>query len=56
VSGVVVIKRYGKSRLYHAAALRYVSVADLGEWRRRGVAFVVIDAESGQDVTRILLA
>jgi hypothetical protein len=33
-----------------------VSVADLRNWQRGGIAFVVLDIETGEDVTRVLLA
>ncbi|MBR0797029.1 hypothetical protein JQ615_16680 [Bradyrhizobium jicamae] len=50
------IKRYARSRLYDTQAARYVTLADLQEWQTRGVAFSVIDVETGQDATRVLLA
>jgi polyhydroxyalkanoate synthesis regulator protein len=52
----IVVKRYGRSRLYDTAALRYVSVNELRRWRRNQIAFIVIDTETGHDVTRVLLA
>ena len=50
------IKRYGRLRVYHPASGGYVSIDDLREWQREGVAFVVLDVETGADVTRVLLA
>ena len=50
------VKRYGRSRLYDTVRGRYVSVAQLREWAAEGVAFSVIDAETGSDVTHVLLA
>ena len=57
------ITRHGRSRVYHSANGGYVSSAglagdidDLREWQREGVAFTVIDTETGADVTRVLLA
>jgi len=52
------IKRYGRSRIHHPASGGYVSIDDLREWQREGVAFVVLilDVETGADVTRVLLA
>ena len=57
------ITRYGRARVYHPANGCYVSsdglagdIDDLREWQREGVAFRVIDTETGADVTRILLA
>ena len=52
----ILVKRYARSRFYDTAALRYVSVDELRQWRHDQVAFVVIDAETGDDVTRVLLA
>jgi polyhydroxyalkanoate synthesis regulator protein len=52
----VVIRRYAKSRLYDAAAARYRSLDDLHRWAAAGIAFVVVDSETGKDVTRVLLA
>jgi polyhydroxyalkanoate synthesis regulator protein len=57
------ITRYGRSRVYHPANGCYVSsdglagdIDDLRQWRREGMAFVILDTETGADVTRILLA
>ena len=47
----VLIKRYARSRLYDTASGRYVTIDDLRQWRRKRVAFIVQDAETGQDVT-----
>jgi polyhydroxyalkanoate synthesis regulator protein len=55
-SAPVLIKRYARSRLYDAARGRYVTLAELRLWRRKRVAFVVQDAETGEDVTRALFA
>jgi polyhydroxyalkanoate synthesis regulator protein len=38
------------------AGRRYVAIEELRQWRRDGVAFKVIDAETGAEVTRALLA
>ena len=52
----VLIKRYARRRLYDASGSCYVSVEQLREWAAKGVAFAVIDTESGEDITRVLLA
>jgi polyhydroxyalkanoate synthesis regulator protein len=49
------IKRYGRSRVYHPANGCDVSIDDLRQWQREGVAFAVMDTETGADVTRVLL-
>lgn len=50
------VKRYARCRLYDTEAARYVTLADLQRWRERGVAFTVLDVETGQDITQVLLA
>ena len=52
----VIITRYSPSRLYDAAAGRYVSLETLRSWAAQAVAFKVVDAQTGDDVTRIVLA
>ena len=52
----VLIKRYARSRLFDAARGRYVTLAELHRWRRKRVAFIVQNAEPGEDVTRVLFA
>jgi polyhydroxyalkanoate synthesis regulator protein len=46
----IAIKRYG-DRLYDPDAGRYVSLEDLRAWAATGIAFVVRDALSGEDMT-----
>ena len=52
----ITVRRYGRGRLYDATHRRYVTVDQLRGWAAHGVAFSVIDAETGADVTRVLLA
>ncbi len=52
----ILVKRYGRSRLYDTAHAQYVSLDDLRRWQRRKIAFRVVDTETGEDVTRVLLA
>jgi polyhydroxyalkanoate synthesis regulator protein len=52
----ILIKRYARDRLYDTVAGRYLTVADLQEWMARAVSFVVLDAETGEDITSVLLA
>lgn len=51
----ILVKRYGRSRLYDTAEGRYVTVDELRQWQRDGIAFWVQDVETGADVTRVLL-
>jgi polyhydroxyalkanoate synthesis regulator protein len=48
------VKRYGVDRLYDTVGGRYVTIANLREWSSRAISFVVIDARSGEDITRLL--
>ena len=52
----ILVKRYAGSRLYDAVQARYVMVEQLRDWRVRGIAFIVREAETGEDVSRVLLA
>mgnify|MGYP001148921026 FL=1 len=56
VTAPILVKRYGRSRLYDTGRGQYVTLTDLRGWQRRGIAFVVVDTETGEDVTRVLLA
>jgi polyhydroxyalkanoate synthesis repressor PhaR len=55
-TSTILVKRYARSRLYDTVAMRYVTVEDLRLWVAQGVPFAVRDAESGDDITKILLA
>jgi polyhydroxyalkanoate synthesis regulator protein len=50
------VKRYAVSRFDDTAERRYVAVDELPEWRARGLAFLVRGRETGDDITRTLLA
>ena len=52
----VIVKRYARSRLYDVTHARYVSLAQLREWRVNRLAFSVLDGETGADITDVLLA
>lgn len=54
-ASVVVIKKYGNRRLYDTAASRYVNLDDLAALVRSGKEVRVVDAESGRDLTRVIL-
>lgn len=51
----ILIKRYGRSRLYDTVHGRYVSVDELRAWAARGITFLVRDSDTGEDITRVLL-
>jgi polyhydroxyalkanoate synthesis regulator protein len=52
----IIVRRYAGSRLYDTVAGRYLTVDDLRQWLTDGVAFQVRDSETGEDITRVLLA
>src|SRR5688500_1944294 len=49
---VTLIKKYGNRRLYDTRRSRYVTLEDLVEVIARGEEIQVIDATSGDDVTK----
>src|SRR5579862_4665477 len=52
---VILIKKYGNRRLYDTAGSRYVNLDDLAAHIRAGREVQVVDAKSGQDLTRVVL-
>lgn len=51
----VIIKKYANRRLYNTAASSYVTLDHLSEMVREGTDFVVLDAKTGDDITRSVL-
>ena len=52
---VVLIKKYGNRRLYDTTGSRYVNLDDLAAHIRAGRQVQVVDAKTGQDLTRVVL-
>jgi len=52
----VLVRRYGRTRLYNATAQHYVTLLELRRRAARGVPFVVIGAETKSEITQVLLA
>ena len=52
----ILVKRYAASWLYDISGARYISLDELRAWKARGIAFEVREAETGEDVSRVLLA
>jgi len=50
-----IIKKYPNRRLYDTEKSAYITVADVLKLIREGVEFQVLDAESGEDITRSIL-
>lgn len=53
--GPVIIKKYANRRLYNTASSNYITLEDLARLVREGVDFTVLDAKSGDDITRSVL-
>ena len=51
----ILIKKYGNRRLYDTVSSRYVNLDDLAAHIRAGREVKVVDAKTGQDLTRVLL-
>jgi polyhydroxyalkanoate synthesis repressor PhaR len=51
----VIIKKYANRRLYNTAASSYVTLDHLSEMVRQGTDFIVLDAKTGDDITRSVL-
>jgi hypothetical protein len=49
------VKRCDDERLYDTGLKRYITVDDLYAWQLMSVAFIVRDAQSGEDITTALL-
>ena len=52
----ILVKRYAGTRLYDATNGRYVALDQIRQWAAAGIVFAVIDAATGADVTRVVLA
>ena len=51
----IVIKKYANRRLYDTSTSRYINLEDIGVLVRNGKAVQVVDANSGEDLTRVTL-
>jgi len=51
----VIIKKYGNRRLYNTAESRYVNLDEVAQMIRDGLDVRVVDANSGEDLTRLVL-
>lgn len=55
MSEAITIKKYANRRLYNMATSTYITLADVAAMVRAGQEFVVLDARSGEDITRLIL-
>jgi polyhydroxyalkanoate synthesis repressor PhaR len=51
----VVIKKYGNRRLYDSSSSKYVNLDEIAGFIREGKDVKVVDAKTGQDLTRVTL-
>src|SRR5579872_3333146 len=51
----VVIKKYGNRRLYDSSTSQYVNLDDIAKLVRDGKDVQIVDAKTGQDLTRVTL-
>jgi polyhydroxyalkanoate synthesis repressor PhaR len=51
----IVIKKYANRRLYDTSASRYINLEDIAAFVRDGKDVQVVDAQSGEDLTRVTL-
>jgi len=54
-SAPVVIRKYPNRRLYDTRSRRYVNLDDLAALIRQGTELRVVDARTGEDLTRVVL-
>ena len=54
-SGKVIIKKYANRRLYDTESSSYITLDRLAQMVREGREFQVVDAKSGEDITRQVL-
>lgn len=52
----LLVRRYGRDRLYNVTSQHYVTVQELRGCAQKGQPLVVIDDETNTDVTQVLLA
>lgn len=50
-----IIKKYANRRLYHTGTSTYVTLDDLAQMVKKGDDFTVVDAKTGEDITRSVL-
>jgi polyhydroxyalkanoate synthesis repressor PhaR len=55
-SNPVIVKKYGNRRMYDTSASRYVNLEDLAGMIRDGKEVKVVDAKTGEDLTRLTLS
>ncbi len=54
-ASTVIIKKYGNRRLYDTSASRYINLEEIAALVRNGKQVRVVDAKTGEDLTRVTL-
>lgn len=54
-SASIVVRKYGNRRLYDTSASRYINLEELAAMVRNGKDVQVVDAKTGEDLTRLTL-
>lgn len=54
-SATVLIRKYGNRRLYDTSSSRYINLDDIAAMVRKGADVQVVDAKTGEDLTRVTL-
>jgi len=54
-SDAVIIKKYGNRRLYDTSTSQYINLEEIATLIRNGKEVRVVDAKTGQDLTRVTL-
>ena len=55
MSQPVVVRKYENRRLYDTSSSRYVNLPEIAQMVRDGAEVQVVDAKSGDDITRVIL-
>jgi len=51
----IVIRKYGNRRLYNTSSSRYINLEEVADLIRQGADVQVVDARTGEDLTRVTL-
>ncbi len=54
-AGPIIIRKYGNRRLYDTTSSRYVNLEEVAAMIRKGSDVQVVDAKTGEDLTRVVL-
>ena len=55
MSQPIVVRKYENRRLYDTSSSRYVNLPEIAQMVREGAEVQVVDAKSGEDITRVIL-